>query len=127
MIIILLIIHTYLDSTKLCGMRVELLFLYCILFSKKAKFFFRLWPGRMGSDASSVDMVAYQSDGEEVDIAKIIHPGYRFCPTDDVLVGFYLKSKISNQRLPKDRVFDVKLYQFNPDELSGLFLFFCFF
>lgn len=86
----------------------------------------------MESDANSGgEVVPYhkknpeiQSDGEEeVDIAKIIHPGYRFCPTDEVLIDFYLKGRISNQRLPKYRVFDVKLYQFNPEKLSGLFFF----
>ncbi|KAF3452522.1 hypothetical protein FNV43_RR02955 [Rhamnella rubrinervis] len=80
----------------------------------------------MEPEANSGEVVTYhnnnpeiQSDGEEVDISKIIHPGYRFCPTDEVLVGFYLKGKISNQWIPKNRVFDVKLYQFNPEELSG--------
>lgn len=46
--------------------------------------------------------------------------GYRFCPHDHELLHNYLKKKLANLYLPPNRIFEVNLYQFNPEDLSGL-------
>lgn len=48
--------------------------------------------------------------------------GYRFCPHNHELVLHYLKNKVSGLPLPRNRIFDVSLYQHNPEELAGSFL-----
>lgn len=58
-------------------------------------------------------------DDDETDYNMVIHPGYRFCPLDDELVGYYLKRKITKQWIPKKRIFEVNIYEKNPEELSG--------
>lgn len=87
-------------------------------------------------DDNTVRMVPYNNtnsenrpddDDDETDIAKIIHPGYRFCPFDYELVGYYLKRKITNQRIPKNRIFEVNIYEKDPEELSGLWVIIIFF
>ncbi|KAG6619530.1 hypothetical protein I3842_Q093800 [Carya illinoinensis] len=45
-------------------------------------------------------------------------PGYRFCPTDEELIVFYLKKKICNQPLPFNKIVEVNLYAYDPDFLS---------
>ncbi|MBA0614433.1 hypothetical protein Godav_014732 [Gossypium davidsonii] len=45
--------------------------------------------------------------------------GYRFKPRDDELVLFYLKPKLLNLRLPPNRIRDVELYHYNPQQLIG--------
>ncbi|KAJ6409126.1 hypothetical protein OIU84_008760 [Salix udensis] len=44
--------------------------------------------------------------------------GYRFCPHNHELVLHYLKNKVSGLPLPRNRIFDVSLYQHNPEELA---------
>ncbi|KAF5447774.1 hypothetical protein F2P56_033298 [Juglans regia] len=47
--------------------------------------------------------------------------GYRFCPTDEELVGYYLEKKISNQRLPVSRIVSANVYLHRPECLSEIF------
>ncbi|XP_015875710.2 protein ATAF2-like [Ziziphus jujuba] len=44
--------------------------------------------------------------------------GYRFCPYDHELLNDYLKKKLANECLPANRIFEVNLYKFNPEDLS---------
>ena len=46
-------------------------------------------------------------------------PGYRFCPTDDELVRFYLNKKVSNEPLPPNQIVETNLYHHNPEFLAG--------
>ncbi|KAJ4840306.1 hypothetical protein Tsubulata_022052 [Turnera subulata] len=52
---------------------------------------------------------------------KTFPPGYRFCPFDDELIEHYLKKKVNNEALPKNRIVDVELYKSNPDKLAEEF------
>ncbi|KAG8650432.1 hypothetical protein MANES_07G038914v8, partial [Manihot esculenta] len=51
--------------------------------------------------------------------------GYRFAPSDDELIRYYLLRKISNEPLPPNRIHVVDLYNYSPQQLAG-FLFLCF-
>ncbi|GLT88240.1 hypothetical protein SLE2022_062750 [Rubroshorea leprosula] len=48
-------------------------------------------------------------------------PGFRFKPTDLVLVQEYLNKKLWNQPLPPNRIHEVDIYKFSPQELSVRF------
>ena len=50
-------------------------------------------------------------------------PGFRFHPTDEELVNYYLKRKINGQEIELDIIPEVDLYKCEPWELAG-FLFF---
>ncbi|KAH1092361.1 hypothetical protein J1N35_019618 [Gossypium stocksii] len=57
----------------------------------------------------------HQEDDEE--LLNSFPAGYRFKPRDDELVLFYLKPKLLNLRLPPNRIRDVELYHYNPQQL----------
>ncbi|KAI3446655.1 hypothetical protein Pfo_003320 [Paulownia fortunei] len=52
---------------------------------------------------------------------KNIPPGYRFQPSDKELIFDYLIKKINNEELPRNRIYMVKLYEFNPENLAARF------
>lgn len=47
-------------------------------------------------------------------------PGFRFHPTDEELVNYYLKRKIHGQEIELDIIPEVDLYKCEPWELAGL-------
>lgn len=44
-------------------------------------------------------------------------PGYRFRPTKEELI-YYLKAKVSNETLPRNRIPEINLYHYHPQELT---------
>lgn len=53
-------------------------------------------------------------------IDDIILPGFRFHPTDEELVGFYLKRKIQHRALPIELIKQVDIYKYDPWDLPKL-------
>ncbi|KAJ4975603.1 hypothetical protein NE237_000709 [Protea cynaroides] len=49
---------------------------------------------------------------------KSFSPGFRFCPRDYELINNYLKKKILNQKLPRNQIAEVDLYEHNPEYLT---------
>ena len=47
-------------------------------------------------------------------------PGFRFHPTDEELIPYYLKRKISHRKLKLDIIAEVDVYKCEPEELPGL-------
>jgi hypothetical protein len=47
-------------------------------------------------------------------------PGFRFHPTDEELVLYYLKRKMCRRRLKLDIIGETDVYKWDPDELPGL-------
>ncbi|KAJ6984704.1 NAC domain-containing protein 102-like [Populus alba x Populus x berolinensis] len=45
-------------------------------------------------------------------------PGYRFCPHDHELVLHYLTNKVKGLPLPRNKIVDVVLYQYDPEYLD---------
>ncbi|CAH9086952.1 unnamed protein product [Cuscuta europaea] len=45
--------------------------------------------------------------------------GYRFRPTDDELIRYYLEKKVMNQKLPPHEIPEENLYRHNPEDLSA--------
>ena len=48
-----------------------------------------------------------------------VPPGFRFHPTDEELVGYYLKKKIASQKIDLDVIRDIDLYRIEPWDLQG--------
>ncbi|KAK8963901.1 NAC domain-containing protein 7 [Platanthera guangdongensis] len=49
-----------------------------------------------------------------------VPPGFRFHPTDEELVGYYLKKKVASQKIDRDVISDVDLYRIEPWDLQDL-------
>lgn len=47
-----------------------------------------------------------------------IPPGFRFHPTDEELVGYYLKKKVASQKIDLDVIRDIDLYRIEPWDLQ---------
>ncbi|XP_050229013.1 protein FEZ [Mercurialis annua] len=57
---------------------------------------------------------------EEKNIDDVMLPGFRFHPTDEELVGFYLKRKIQQRSLPIELIKQVDIYKYDPWDLPKL-------
>nr|GMC91591.1 putative NAC domain-containing protein 94 [Ipomoea batatas]GMC95201.1 putative NAC domain-containing protein 94 [Ipomoea batatas] len=53
-------------------------------------------------------------------IDDVMLPGFRFHPTDEELVGFYLKRKIQQRPLPIELIKQVDIYKYDPWDLPKL-------
>ena len=49
----------------------------------------------------------------------VLLPGFRFHPTDEELVGFYLKWKIQQRSLPIELIKQVDIYKYDPWDLPS--------
>lgn len=49
-------------------------------------------------------------------------PGFRFHPTDEELVDYYLKRKINGRKIELEIIPEVDLYKFEPWDLPGIAL-----
>ncbi|XP_059643223.1 protein FEZ-like [Cornus florida] len=59
-----------------------------------------------------------KNDAEKLD--DFMLPGFRFHPTDQELVGFYLKRKIQQKSLPIELIKQVDIYKYDPWDLPKL-------
>jgi hypothetical protein len=48
-----------------------------------------------------------------------VPPGFRFHPTDEELVGYYLRKKVASQKIDLDVIRDIDLYRIEPWDLTG--------
>lgn len=48
-----------------------------------------------------------------------VPPGFRFHPTDEELVDYYLRKKITSRRIDLDVIKDIDLYKIEPWDLQG--------
>ena len=49
-----------------------------------------------------------------------VPPGFRFHPTDEELVGYYLRKKVASQNIDLDVIRDIDLYRIEPWDLQGI-------
>ncbi|KAK7307113.1 hypothetical protein VNO77_39884 [Canavalia gladiata] len=59
-----------------------------------------------------------RNDGEKLD--DVMLPGFRFHPTDEELVGFYLKRKIQQRPLTIELIKQLDIYKYDPWDLPKL-------
>ncbi|KAL8162588.1 hypothetical protein V2J09_014077 [Rumex salicifolius] len=60
------------------------------------------------------------SEVATADIGEDWPPGFRFHPTDEELILYYLKRKICRRKLKLDVIREVDVYKWDPEELPGL-------
>ena len=70
----------------------------------------------------TVDTCIIGPSGGEEDVWP---PGFRFHPTDEELVLYYLKRKMCRRRLKLDIIRAIDVYKSDPEELPGTGFFFC--
>lgn len=58
-----------------------------------------------------------RNDSDKID--DVMLPGFRFHPTDEELVGFYLRRKIQQKTLPIELIRQVDIYKFDPWDLPS--------
>lgn len=51
-----------------------------------------------------------------------VPPGFRFHPTDEELVGYYLRKKIASQKIDLDVIREIDLYRIEPWDLQGIYI-----
>ncbi|KAK9072164.1 hypothetical protein SSX86_008596 [Deinandra increscens subsp. villosa] len=71
----------------------------------------------MGSEF--VDAVTVSKSKSPSSAGKLFPPGFRFHPTDEELVLYYLKRKICRRSLKPDIIGEVDVYKWDPEELPG--------
>lgn len=48
-----------------------------------------------------------------------VPPGFRFHPTDEELVDYYLRKKVASRRIDLDVIKEIDLYKIEPWDLQG--------
>lgn len=48
-----------------------------------------------------------------------VPPGFRFHPTEEELVGYYLQRKINSLKFDLDVIIDIDLYKMEPWDIQG--------
>lgn len=64
---------------------------------------------------------------ECVDDDEIPLPGFRFHPTDEELVSFYLRRKLDKKPISIDLIKQIDIYKYDPWDLPSMFFFSTFF
>ncbi|KAF0911079.1 hypothetical protein E2562_005462 [Oryza meyeriana var. granulata] len=63
--------------------------------------------------------VAANAAGDHMDaMESCVPPGFRFHPTDEELVGYYLRKKVASQKIDLDVIRDIDLYRIEPWDLQ---------
>ncbi|KAI3680255.1 hypothetical protein L2E82_50480 [Cichorium intybus] len=70
----------------------------------------------MGSESMAEVTISKSSSSSG---EKLFPPGFRFHPTDEELVLYYLKKKIRGQSLKLDIIGEIDVYKWEPEELPG--------
>jgi No apical meristem (NAM) protein len=55
-------------------------------------------------------------------ISSHVPPGFRFHPTDEELVDYYLRKKVASRRIDLNVIKDVDLYKIEPWDLEGIYI-----
>ncbi|KAK3042607.1 hypothetical protein RJ639_000859 [Escallonia herrerae] len=66
------------------------------------------------SITSSIDQTDYRQDDREDDVPL---PGFRFHPTDEELVGFYLRRKVEKRAISIELIKQIDIYKYDPWDL----------
>lgn len=53
--------------------------------------------------------------------SSCVPPGFRFHPTEEELVGYYLHRKINSLKIDLDVIVEVDLYSIEPWDLQGIY------
>lgn len=65
-------------------------------------------------------LITSSKDFEADDDDDIMAPGFRFHPTDEELVGFYLKRKVEKKLIRIDLIKHIDVYKYEPWDLPSM-------
>lgn len=68
---------------------------------------------------SSTKYYTAKKDEEEDEVAL---PGFRFHPTDEELVGFYLRRKVEKRPINIELIKQIDIYKYEPWDLPSMYL-----
>ena len=68
----------------------------------------------------SYKQVTNLSRRQRMNSFSLVPPGFRFHPTDEELVDYYLRKKVASNRIEIDFIKDIDLYKIEPWDLQGL-------
>lgn len=57
--------------------------------------------------------------GLKMEVESCIPPGFRFHPTEEELVGYYLARKVNSKTIDLEIITDIDLYRIEPWDLQG--------
>lgn len=63
--------------------------------------------------------LAQKKKKKKMDAFTHVPPGFRFHPTDEELVDYYLRKKVALKKIDLDVIKDVDLYKIEPWDLQG--------
>lgn len=69
-----------------------------------------------GGEFDAVPVIAIMESME-----SCVPPGFRFHPTDEELVGYYLRKKVASQKIDLDVIREIDLYRIEPWDLQGIY------
>lgn len=55
-----------------------------------------------------------------MELESCVPPGFRFHPTEEELVGYYLMRKINSLKIDLDVIIDIDLYKMEPWDIQGI-------
>ncbi len=64
-------------------------------------------------------VAGFKGQIEKMNTFPAVPPGFRFHPTDEELVDYYLRKKVTSRRIDLDVIKDVDLYKIEPWDLQG--------
>ncbi|KAL0326308.1 UNVERIFIED_CONTAM: NAC domain-containing protein 30 [Sesamum radiatum] len=56
-----------------------------------------------------------------MEMESCVPPGFRFHPTEEELVGYYLKRKVNSLKIDLDVIMDIDLYRMEPWDIEGTY------
>lgn len=62
----------------------------------------------------------FQERSSSMDMESCVPPGFRFHPTEEELVGYYLKRKINSLKIDLDVIVEIDLYKIEPWDIQGI-------
>ena len=67
-----------------------------------------------------LQIATLQKEKDQMESLSHIPSGYRFHPTDEELVDYYLKNKVAFPGMQVDVIKDVDLYKIEPWDIQGM-------
>lgn len=64
-----------------------------------------------------VGVVEAEAEAEKEE--EVVLPGFRFHPTDEELVGFYLRRKVDNKPVSIEIIKQIDIYKYDPCDLPS--------
>ncbi|WVY95852.1 hypothetical protein V8G54_028003 [Vigna mungo] len=70
------------------------------------------------SSSSLLQNISSLEERSSVDMESCVPPGFRFHPTEEELVGYYLKRKINSLKIDLDVIVEIDLYKMEPWDIQ---------